>query len=226
MIILAALVLLTAASTNVARAYDNTSEPETENEHSTTRVETQREKKVKVVARETEHEREARETNAREEAKTRVEKAKQEAEARKLQVKAERCTEYKDRVAKVVPKLSTGLTTLKAQVDKHYARVLEVYDPTTMSVVNGEQLKTDVDNAKVAAEEAIKGVKPADVTVDCANRNLGVQLDSYRGTVKEARDAVKAYHAALVKFVEALKDATEKTDTPATDTNQETTNEG
>lgn len=152
-------------------------------------------------------------TTAKQEAKQKVEQAKAEAQNRKLQLSAQKCTSYKDRVAAVVPKLSNGLTTVKSRLDTHYQKVQDIYAKNVLTVNNYDQLKADVDAAKAAAETAIETIDHKSVVADCENRDLGTQLNSYRSTIKAAREKVKAYHHSLVTLVSAMKSANEKTDT-------------
>lgn len=157
-------------------------------------------------------------TAAKEAAKEKTVKAKEAAKERKLTMAQSKCDAMKDRLVATVPKLATGVKSVKSTLDKNYERIQAIHNKGTLSAPNYDELAAAVEVAKASAETSIALIDPSSVTVDCAAKGLGMQLDSYRSTVKEARTDLKAYREALVNLVSAMN-ASEKT------TNGDTTNE-
>lgn len=147
---------------------------------------------------------------AKEHAKERSTKAKTEAEGRKLEVSQKKCENMKDRITTVVPKMQKGVTQVKANLDKKFDRVKAIHEKGTLQTPDYDALATKVEEAKAQAETAISMIDPSSVTVDCAAKGLGTQLDSYRATVKEARTSLKAYRTALVNLVSAMHASADK----------------
>ena len=141
---------------------------------------------------------------AKEAAKARVLQAKADAQARKLTLAADRCEARKEKLTAVVPKLGKGVTSVKASLDKNYDRIVAVHESGKLNTPDYDTLVAAVDDAKATAEGSISAIDPSSVTVDCSNKSLGTQLDSYRQVVKETRDDLKAYHKALVDLVSAM----------------------
>ena len=141
---------------------------------------------------------------AKEAAKARVLQAKADAQARKLTLAADRCEARKEKLTAVVPKLGKGVTSVKASLDKNYDRIVAIHESGKLNTPDYDTLVAAVDNAKATAEGSISAIDPSSVTVDCSNKSLGTQLDSYRQVVKETRDDLKAYHKALVDLVSAM----------------------
>ena len=141
---------------------------------------------------------------AKEAAKARVLQAKADAQARKLTLAADRCEARKEKLTAVVPKLGKGITSVKASLDKNYDRIVAVHEGGKLNTPDYDTLFAAVDDAKATAEGSISAIDPSSVTVDCSNKSLGTQLDSYRQVVKETRDDLKAYHKALVDLVSAM----------------------
>lgn len=152
----------------------------------------------------------ARIKEAKESARERSTKAKEEAKQRKLEVSEKKCESMKGRIAEVVPKMQKGATQVKANLDKKFDRVKAIHDKRTLQTPDYDALAAKVEEAKAQAETAISMIDPASVTVDCAAKGLGTQLDSYRATVKEARTSLKAYRTALVNLVSAMNASADK----------------
>lgn len=157
-------------------------------------------------------------TAAKEAAKAKSLQAKAEAEQRKLTITQDRCDAMKDRLVTTVPKLSQGVNTVKATLDKNYTRIEAVHAKGTLNTPDYDSLVATVEEAKAKAETSISLIDPSSVTVDCASRGLGTQLDSYRSTLKEARTSLKEYRIGLVNLVSAMNASANKT-------SQESTNE-
>jgi len=150
---------------------------------------------------------------AKKEAEVRSEHAKQAAEERHAIVKKDRCVERKNKLTEALPRLSQGATSVKKTLDDKYQRVQDIHASNKLTAANYDTLKANVDAAKLAAETSIGMVTPSSVTIDCENGSLGTQLDSYRSTVRVARDSLKKYHAALVELIRALTSAEDASST-------------
>lgn len=152
----------------------------------------------------------ARIKEAKENARERSTKAKEEAKQRKLEVSEKKCESMKGRIAEVVPKMQKGVTQVKSNLDKKYDRIKAIHDKGTLQTAEYDTLAAKVEEAKAQAETAISLIDPSTVTVDCAVKGLGTQLDSYRATVKEARTSLKVYRTALVNLVSAMHASADK----------------
>lgn len=164
---------------------------------------------------------------AKERAREKLLEAKTKAEERKLTLQADKCEDRKDKLKAAVPNLSKSIESLKTNLDKNYDRITLVAKSGKLTAINYDDLASAVDEAKAEAESSIKLVDPAAVTVDCAATGLGTQLDSYRSTVKVARDSLKQYHKALVDLVSAMNASDGKSTTDqdsASDAPEDNTN--
>ena len=153
---------------------------------------------------------------AKEAAKARVEQVKADAQERKLTLATERCEARKDKLTTIIPKLGKGITSVKASLDKNYNRIVAVHNSGKLDAPDYDALILAVDEAKAAAESSIELVDPSTVTIDCANGELGTQLDGYRSVVKEARTDLKSYHKALVALVSSMNASSNSGDSEET----------
>lgn len=168
----------------------------------------------------TEQESEALKTRveeAREAAKARVESAREAAKERKIALKQDRCEAQKDKLTERLPRLSQSVTSVKKVLDAKYEKVIAINKSGKLTVSNFDELDAEIKVKQQSAQTAVDNIDPATFAIDCNNNDLGVQLDSYRATVNEAKTALKGYRTALVNLVSALNASADKAEVEAND---------
>lgn len=163
------------------------------------------------------------------EAEVKVTEAREAAEERRLEVKAEVCERRQERLTQMLPRLSTGATTVLERIDTVFDRVQGFYEDGQLTVADYDTKVEAIVSAQATASTLVSALSESVPTIDCENMQLGVQLDTYRSATKDAREALKAYRAALVDLISALKAAAAdqtSDNTTADDTTTETPVEG
>lgn len=204
--ILLAAALAIVIPFGVANAKDNeqTSVREVENVQNV--VESETNKDTERMSQATQE----RAEQAKEAAKLKVEQAKEAAQERKIALKQDRCEARKEKLSEKLPQLSKGVESVKAALDAKLAKVQSIKESGKLNADNYDDLLAKVITAKGAAEGAISAISTPTATIDCNNNTLGVQLDTFRTTVNEAKAALKDYRTALVNVISALNAAADK----------------
>lgn len=138
-------------------------------------------------------------------AEARVAEIKNKADERKLEVKAQVCEQRQAKIGESIPKLSNSATVLQRNIDTMYERVQGFYESGQLTVANYSELDAKVAGAQEQARVTVEAISKGSFSVDCANPNLGAQLDGYRTLVRQARDDLKGYRAELVGLISALR---------------------
>lgn len=120
-------------------------------------------------------------------------------------------------------------TNHKAVFDKIYQRVQDFYTAKKLNVSNYDALKAAVDSASTDAQTSIDALKALDASnIDCTSQTVADSVSAFQVAVKDTRDKLKAYRAALVDLIKSLKGAstgantTSGTDNNSTDTTNST----
>ncbi|MGH7158249.1 MAG: hypothetical protein ACREGD_04255 [Candidatus Saccharimonadales bacterium] len=146
-----------------------------------------------------------------EEAKTKAEDIKNEittrVEERRAQIKKEFCERRQQSLAKVMPRLAQGATSVKQSFDIAYERVVGFYESGQLTVSNYDELVGNVEAAKANAASAVSAAENYQFELDCENPNVGEQLDAFRLAVDEAKAALNEYRQALVELISAMRAA-------------------
>jgi len=153
----------------------------------------------------------------------------QQVEERRSAVQQDVCERRQQNLARVMPRLATGATTVKSTIDTVFERVKGFYESNQLTVENYEDHLNSIETAKVNAEAALEVVSEYRFELDCENQNVGEQLAAYRESIAAARDSLKVYRGALVNLIsdmraEAAQDQTEEEPVNA-ETEEESTDE-
>lgn len=107
----------------------------------------------------------------------------------------------------------------KAVFDKIYARVKQFHADKQLNVAGYDELVAKVDAAQIDAAEKIAALKSLNLSVDCTQQGLADNVSAFKEAVKEARDSLKVYRAALVDLIKAVHSAAQ--DSNQTDSEQQ-----
>lgn len=187
-------------------------EVETEKEHTTTELSEAAKERVQ---------------QARDDAKAQVEQAREAAKERKIAVKQDRCETRKTKLTELIPRLSNSVTTIQGVLDAKYAKVQAIVASGKLTVDNYDELNANIAAKQAGAQTAIASANLSTVTIDCNDNSLGIQLDTFRTSLNEAKAALKEYRTALVKLISALNAAADKAEvSTAPDTTASVATEG
>lgn len=142
---------------------------------------------------------------ARQKAQDRVDQIKQEVEERKATIQQDVCQRRQERLASVMPRLTTGASSNKKVLDLMYERVQGFYADGQLTVANYDELDGNVAAAKADAETVLAAIESYEFELDCENPNVGEQLDGFRSSITAARESLKAYRTQLVALISAMR---------------------
>ncbi|MDQ3123491.1 MAG: hypothetical protein M3Q14_02315 [bacterium] len=143
---------------------------------------------------------------------TRIASIKEEVAARKLLMQQEKCEARSERLQEKVPKLANSANVIKGVIDKKYDQVQEFYTSGKLTVDNYKELVKAIEFAKADAGASLEAVNTYEFEIDCENKKVGEQLDSFRTAVKETRDVLKQYRKTLVALISSLKSEAAESD--------------
>jgi hypothetical protein len=95
----------------------------------------------------------------------------------------------------------------KAVFDKIFVRVKDFHDTKKLNVPNYDALVAVADTASANAQSSIDALQSLDVSVDCTSQTVATSVSAFQQSVKNTRDSLKAYRAAIVDLIKAVKGA-------------------
>jgi hypothetical protein len=126
----------------------------------------------------------------------------------KSQVQRERaCTARKKSLTNRMDNTVTWANKHKAVIDKIYTRVKDFHDSKNLNVPDYAALTAAVDTAQGNAQVSIDALDSLNVDVDCGSQTVAVTVSTFQQSVKDTRDSLKSYRAALVQLIKSLKGA-------------------
>lgn len=147
-------------------------------------------------------------------------------QAQSQQHRQQACEARKANLERRMSNSVTFATNHKAVFDKIYQRVQAFYTSKQLNVSSYDTLKATVDTASANAQTSIDALQSLDASsIDCTSQTVAGSVSAFQTAVKDTRDKLKAYRAALVDLITALKGASTGSHTSAgTDNTSGTTN--
>jgi hypothetical protein len=144
-----------------------------------------------------------------------VEAHKAESHAKTEAQREKACTARKANLTRRMANSVSWAKKHKGVIDTAYTRVKAFHDSKGLNVPDYAALTAAVDTAQANAQTSIDTLSALNVSVDCSSQTVAASVSTFQQSVKDTRDSLKAYRAALVKLIEATKGAS----TSATDDN-------
>lgn len=142
---------------------------------------------------------------ARAAARARKEAIHAQVAGRKMAVKQDVCERHEDQIARIVPHLSRGATSVKLALDTMYQRVADFYASGQLTVENYDGMIVYVDAMKANADVSLATLNDFEFQVDCTNPGVGRQLMEYRTAVRAASESLQGYRTALVALISSMR---------------------
>ncbi|MGH7196472.1 MAG: hypothetical protein ACREGJ_01745 [Candidatus Saccharimonadales bacterium] len=149
------------------------------------------------------------ERSQREEAKARV---KERVQGRLDEAKKRVCANRSDKIKNIMNRAATQGEKHLNVFTKIADRVKEFYAKKQLTVANYEQLVSEAESKKAAAETAIAAVKSG-VTFDCNDDNPVGAVDEFKGKVRTMHQALKNYRTAIKNLLVAVKNTASQAET-------------
>ncbi len=141
----------------------------------------------------------------REKAAELKERAKENTIARLEGKKLEICQKREDNIKNIFENVTNRSQKHYDQVTNVYARVQEFYASKALSIENYSQLISDIEAAKVAAQEAVNAIKDQTPAFSCGDDNPKSRAEEFKSLVKEKISEIKSYRDSVRKLIEAIK---------------------
>ncbi|HET7529196.1 MAG TPA: hypothetical protein VFJ84_03140 [Candidatus Saccharimonadales bacterium] len=141
---------------------------------------------------------------AKEKVRTEREQAREQHSA---EARQKSCTARKNALTNRMTNSVRWAKQHKQVFDNIYTQVQNFYSAKQLDVTNYTTLKAAADVAQTNADASIVALQSTDISIDCTAPDVASAVSAFQSAIGSTRDTLKAYRAALVDLVKALKGA-------------------
>lgn len=143
----------------------------------------------------------------REQAKQKISEKRENAQVKSAEKRQEACERRVSIIEDKLNRMDQHANRLLGVIDSFYTKVTGFYEKGQLTVSNYDELLAAVDEAKATASAEVAAMADLSVDIDCTDPEVAVVIGSFREATSSARTALKAYRAALVDLISAMRAA-------------------